>query len=106
MAHGDDGGHEELTRYANLANIDQNEVLEELLNKPNVSDFAETDINHKLLPLTTELVKIIHNEPDFQSNVLSKLSFGTALITEMKYLFRLCFWMKTISWIKYIEKWS
>ena len=83
LAHGDDADHEELTRYANLANIDQNRILEELLNKPNVSDFAETDINRQLLPLTTELVKIIHNEPDFQSNVVSKLSFGSDLTTEM-----------------------
>ena len=83
LAHGDDADHEELTRYINLSNLDQNKILDELLNKPNVSDFPENDINREAFPLTTQLVKIIHKEPDFQSNVVSKLSFGSALTTEM-----------------------
>ena len=83
LAHGDSTDHEELTRYINLSKLDQDKILEELLNKPNVSDFPETDINREAFPLTTELVKIIHKEPDFQTNVVSKLSFGSALTTEM-----------------------
>ena len=59
LAHGDDADQEELTRYINLSNLDQDKILEELLNKPNVSDFPETDINREAFPLTTELVKII-----------------------------------------------
>ena len=83
LAHGDDRDHEELSRYINLSKLDQDKILEELLNKPNVSDFPETDINRDAFPLTTELVKIIHKEHDFKTNVVSKLSFGSALTTEM-----------------------
>ena len=83
LAHGDKIDHEELIKYVNLSNLDENEILEELLNKPNVSDFPDSDINREALPLTTELVKIIHSESDFQKNVISKLRFGSELTMEM-----------------------
>tara|TARA_B100000586_G_scaffold255975_1_gene218489 strand:- start:1518 stop:2168 length:651 start_codon:yes stop_codon:yes gene_type:complete len=75
--------HKELEEYTNMADVSFDDVLFELNNQPNVSDFPDNDINRNAFPITSKVIKVLHSNSVFQQKVLAKLDFGQDLTKEM-----------------------
>ena len=82
MGHRDD--LDELSRYAMMAEVVFDDLLQELRKRPNISEYPLTDrINHEPLPLTHVVAKICQKDQGFKTKVLVKLNFGDSLTREM-----------------------
>ena len=75
--------HNELEEYTNMADVSLEDVLFELNNQPNVSDFPDNDINRNAFPITSKVIKVLYSNSIFQQKVLAKLDFGQDLTKEM-----------------------
>ena len=71
--------HRELEEYANIADVSFNDILTELNNIPNVSDFPDNDINRNAFPIASKVMKTLLNDSAFQKKILAKLDFGQIL---------------------------
>ena len=83
LAHGNKDDKEELEGYAFASNISFKELLNELINRPDVSEFPHKDLNADFLPLSNGVIKKIKNDDQFQSKILAKIEFGSLLTMEM-----------------------
>ena len=83
LAHGNKDDKEELEGYAYASNISFKEVLNELINRPDVSEFPHKDLNADFLPLSNGVIKKIKNDDQFQNKILAKIEFGSLLTMEM-----------------------
>ena len=83
LAHGNKDDKEELEGYAFASNISFKELLNELINRPDVSEFPHKDLNADFLPLSNGVIKKIKNDYQFQNKILAKIEFGSLLTMEM-----------------------
>jgi len=83
LAHGNKDDKEELEGYAFASNISFKELLNELINRPDVSEFPHKDLNADFLPLSNGVIKKIKNDDQFQNKILAKIEFGSLLTMEM-----------------------
>ena len=83
LAHGNKDDKEELEGYAFASNISFKELLNELINRPDVSEFPYKDLNADFLPLSNGVIKKIKNDDQFQNKILAKIEFGSLLTMEM-----------------------
>lgn len=83
LAHGNKDDKEELEGYAFASNISFKELLNELINRPDVSEFPHKDLNADFLPLSNKVIKKIKDDDQFQNNVLAKIEYGSLLTMEM-----------------------
>ena len=83
LAHGNKDDKEELEGYAFASNISFKELLNELINRPDVSEFPHKDLNTDFLPLSNGVIKKIKNDDQFQNKILAKIEFGSLLTMEM-----------------------
>ena len=83
LAHGNKDDKEELEGYAFASNISFKELLNELINRPDVSEFPHKDLNADFLPLSNKVIKKIKDDDQFQNNVLTKIEYGSLLTMEM-----------------------
>jgi 3-hydroxy-3-methylglutaryl CoA synthase len=83
LAHGNKNDKAELEAYALASDIDFEELLNELINRPNVSEFVNNDVNADFLPLSNRVIKKVNNDDKFQNNVLEKIKYGSLLTKEM-----------------------
>ena len=83
LAHGNKDDKEELEGYAFISDISFEELLNELINRADVSKFPHNDVNADFLPLSNRVIKKIKNDDQFQNNVLAKIEFGSLLTMEM-----------------------
>ena len=83
LAHGNKNDKAELEAYALASDIDFEELLNELINRPNVSEFAHNDVNADFLPLSNRVIKKVNNDDKFHNNVLAKIKYGSLLTMEM-----------------------
>lgn len=83
LAHGNKDDKKELEGYALASDIDYEELLNELINRINVSEFSKNDVNADFLPLSNKVIKAIKKNGEFQKSVLAKIEFGSTLTMEM-----------------------
>ncbi|MBT5216059.1 MAG: hydroxymethylglutaryl-CoA synthase [Gammaproteobacteria bacterium] len=83
LAHGNKDDKKELEGYALVSNVNFEELISELINRVNVSEFAHNDVNSDFLPLSNRVIKTIKENDQFQNNVLAKIEFGSSLTMEM-----------------------
>ena len=83
LAHGNKDDKKELENYATTSGVSFNDLLDELINRQDVSKFAHNNINADFLPLSNRVIKKIKNEDQFQNNILAKIEFGSLLTMEM-----------------------
>ncbi|MBC8226924.1 MAG: hydroxymethylglutaryl-CoA synthase family protein [Gammaproteobacteria bacterium] len=83
LAHGNNCDKEELKGYAFASNISFKELLNELINRADVSEFPHKDLNADFLPLSNGVIKKIKNDDQFQNKILAKIEFGSLLAMEM-----------------------
>jgi hydroxymethylglutaryl-CoA synthase len=83
LAHGNKDDKKELEGYALVSNVNYEDLISELINRVNVSEFAHNDVNSDFLPLSNRVIKTIKENDQFQNNVLAKIEFGSSLTMEM-----------------------
>ena len=75
---------DELSGYASIANVKNDDLLRELQQRPNISEYPLIGkINYEPLPLTQIVAKTCQKKKAFQDLILHKLEFGLELTKEM-----------------------
>jgi len=75
---------DELSGYANIADVNHHDLFQELQQRPNISEYPLIGkINYEPLPLTQIVAKTCQKEKNFQDLILHKLDFGSELTKEM-----------------------
>ena len=83
LANGDEDDNLELDNLIAHADVPLEEVKKELMNRPNLVTFLQTDINKDLFPKTNKALKALNKIRPFKEKVLSKLKLGNELTKEM-----------------------